>query len=154
MKEIKLTQGFIAQVDDEDFEYLSCFNWFVDKGKYTYYAARRISSPRKIKYYMHRVIMKTPNNLQVDHIDRNGLNNQKYNLRNCNNSQNNMNKMTYSSTGLKGVYHHQGNYMAQITVNKKKIYLGYYKDINDAIKARDSATKKYFGEYGNLNIRV
>ena len=85
MKEIKLTQGKVALVDDEDFDMLNQYTWYGDK-----YAQTTIE--RK-SVQMHRLIMKTPRWMVVDHIDHNGLNNQKSNLRNCSQSANCKNKI-------------------------------------------------------------
>lgn len=88
MKEIQLTQGKVALVDDEDYDFLMQWKWHAHKDYYSedvYYAGRRDYScgGNGKSVQMHRVIMKTPINLCVDHIDHNTLNNQKNNLRNC-----------------------------------------------------------------------
>ena len=85
MKEIILTQGQVALVDDEDFEYLNQWKWCAIKSRKTYYTTRTIYIPCKMTVIMHRIIMNTPLDMTVDHIDHNGLNNQKYNLRICTN---------------------------------------------------------------------
>lgn len=93
MKEIKLTQGKVVLVDDEDYEYLNQFKWYALKNHRTYYAQRVIQNnyiKRTLK--MHRVIMDTPCGLEVDHIDGDGLNNQKCNLRNCTFAENRKNR--------------------------------------------------------------
>lgn len=98
MKEIKLKGGSITYVDDEDYEYLNQFHWLESYG----YAKRNIMINGKLKsLLMHRVIMKPPVNLVVDHIDHNKLNNQKYNLRNCTSSENVMNGYALGETKLR-----------------------------------------------------
>ena len=82
MKEITLTQGYIALVDDEDYDVLSQFNWSVKIKKYTCYAQ---GWNRKS---MHRMIMRCPDNMEVDHRDGDGLNNQKHNLKVCTHLEN------------------------------------------------------------------
>jgi hypothetical protein len=93
MKEISLTQGQVALVDDEDYDYLMQWKWHFYKGTHSHYAV--CSLPRKngkrTGFRMHRLIMNTPPDLVVDHIDHNGLNNQKSNLRNCTKCQNQAN---------------------------------------------------------------
>ena len=90
MKEIKLTQGQVALVDDEDFERLNRFKWCaLKKNKDIFYAVTNIGGRINHKSItMHQFI--TGRN-GTDHIDHNGCNNQKHNLRKCNQSENNMN---------------------------------------------------------------
>jgi len=90
MKEIKLTQGKSAQVDNEDFEYLDQFKWQAHWDGYNWYAVRTVYNPKRL-IIMHRVIMKTPDNLEVDHVNHNGLDCQKNNMRNCTHGENMMN---------------------------------------------------------------
>lgn len=78
MKKIKLTQDKTALVDDDDYEYLSQWKWSLQRGYNKYYSARYFDG----KYiYMHRLIISAKKGEYVDHIDNNGLNNQKLNLR-------------------------------------------------------------------------
>lgn len=109
------------------------------------------------KIYMHRLIMECPDNLVVDHIygkeSRND--NRKSNLRICTQHENTMNcAMPKNNTsGVKGVtwddYYKKWN--AYITINYKKINLGYFVLFDDAVKARKEAENKYFGEYNYKN---
>ncbi len=93
MKLIPLTQGKFAQVDDEDYDYLNQWKWYTTKNHKTFYAARHIRINGKQKLiYMHRVIMNIIKGYKTDHIDHNGLNNQKYNLRICTCQENNRNR--------------------------------------------------------------
>jgi hypothetical protein len=157
MKEIKLTQDKIALVDDEDFEHLNQFKWCAIKRKNNFYSCRTLG---KSKILMHREIMKTQleNNIGkiIDHKDGNGLNNQKYNLRTCTNAENSRNRHSVNnSSGYLGVT--RKNRMTErwevsIKVNKKKIYLGIFKDKKDAAKAYNEAAIKYHGEFARPNI--
>lgn len=90
MKEIKLSQQgknkgkYVALVDDEDYEHLNQFRWSVVKAKKTYYAISYcVVNGKRGHVLMHRIILNTPKGLEVDHNDHNGLNNQKYNIKNC-----------------------------------------------------------------------
>jgi hypothetical protein len=154
MKEIKLTQGKVALVDDEDYEYLNQFKWYAHKKPCTFYAERSVGNRKnRTLVRMHRVIMNTHDNMQVDHIDHNGLNNQKCNLRNCTASQNRMNKRPFGKSIYKGVGFNEGLIQARIRINNKQIHLGYFKSEELAAKSYDIAAKKYHGEFANLNFK-
>lgn len=154
MKEIKLTQNKVAMVDDDDFEYLNQFKWTYYKSGHGY-AGRRGKNNESI--LMHRDIMNVlnKNNTLIDHIDGNGLNNQKSNLRLANKSQNafNRKKTSKNTSGYKGVTwsKYANSWFVSITVNKRKIYLGNFKVIEDAAKAYNEAALKYHGEFAHLN---
>jgi len=161
MKLIPLTQGQFAQVDDEDYNYLNQFNWQVRKIGYTYYASRhikRISKTKIIDIFMHRDIMECTKTQMIDHIDRNGLNNQKINLRYCTYSENQMNKRNFGKVKYKGVSlcnfkSEKGKYRAMIRLNHKLIHLGYFINAIDAAHAYDIKAKDLFGEFANLNFK-
>lgn len=158
MKWILLTQDKWATVDDEDFLDLTKHVWQYMGHKKNNYASRIFFVKGKRFYQlMHREILNLlpGDKRQVDHIDGNGLNNQKENLRITTQSQNMMNSSLgkNNKTGYKGLYWRKDVKMwqATITSNKKRIFLGsfYYK--REAIKARKEAEIKYFGEYARLN---
>ena len=160
MKEIKLSQGKIAMVDDEDFENLNNYKWFAYKDFETFYA-RRSYTENGIKHTidMHRQILKlSDSKIQVDHADCNGLNNQRFNIRECTNSQNRMNVRSAQNTSskYKGVCWHvrAKKWNVGIGVNKKRIHLGYFDNEEMAAIAYDNAALKYFGEFSRLNIKT
>ena len=111
---------------------------------------------------MHRAIMETPAGVQVDHIDHNGLNNQKDNLRNCSFLQNQMNKNGNINSKYIGLSHFTSKYKgkeykyikAQIMINRKKIHLGCFKTEAAAAKAYDLAATRLKGEFANLNFKL
>lgn len=152
MKEIKLTQGKVALIDDADFDWLNQWKWHAHKRGETFYAARAIK--RKTNY-MHRIIMNPPKGVDTDHIDRNGLNCQRSNLRTCNRSQNcrNRSSRTNSYSQYVGVSYYKRDdfWTARIEVKGKSIYLGIFKKETDAALAYNDAAKKYHGEFANLN---
>ena len=144
-------------VDNDLYDYLNQWKWHYDNG----YAFRRsyFKDNGKLKYvnvYMHDLIIEK-NGLTIDHIDRNGLNNCKSNLRNATWAQNMQNRKTSkNNTKTKGVFFSNTGkrikrWMAQISVNKKRIYLGRYLTKQEASEAYDKAAKSYFGEFACLN---
>lgn len=154
--EIFLTQNKIAIVDAEDYAYLNQFKWYAFKHRNTFYAVRWLFKENKqIALLMHREILKPSKNIKIDHINRNGLDNRKCNLRICNNSQNMMNreKQCNNSSGYKGVcwVQHANKWMAQIGVNKQNKYLGYYSTKEECAEVYNEAAKKYHGEFAELN---
>lgn len=158
MKEIELTQGYKALVDDEDYEWLSQWKWFATGSVGRKYAARYGKDNEGYKarkvLYMHRELM-SPNTYQeVDHKDKNTLNNQKStNLRLCTSQQQNCNS-TREVLGIRGVDKRNTNpisYRAKIVLYGKAKYLGTYSSIEKAAEIRDIASVKYYGEFGTLN---
>jgi hypothetical protein len=123
MKEIKLTQEKVALVDDEDFEYLSSFKWFAHKSFNTYYA---VTTKKTIGMH-HFIIGKPPKGLVTDHIDGDGLNNQKSNLRHVSVRENGQNLHIQKTSKYTGAtLHRGGKWMSQITINGKSKYLGLF----------------------------
>lgn len=155
MKKISLTQGKHALVDDEDFAELNKYKWCASKGVTTFYAIRTVSTKDipKHKVWMHRELMKTPKNLMTDHIDGDGLNNQKSNLRICTSAQNQANSTIRkdNTTGYKGVSFKQGKYHATISANCKQIHLGVFETKEEARDAYLKASKKYHKEFSRVS---
>jgi hypothetical protein len=157
-KEIQLTQGQVAIVDDEMYDYLNQWKWYASKQKNgKFYAERKITvnSLRK-SIIMHRLIINnTDIKLHTDHINGITLDNRKINLRICTNSQNQMNKKTQinNKNGFKGVSYNKEKkkYEVNITLNGNKIFLGRHLNIIEAAKSYNEAAIKYFGEFANLN---
>jgi hypothetical protein len=156
MKEIELTQGQVAIVDDEDFEYLSQWKWYANfHKKYgKYYARANIGNGKKVQ--LHRLIVKCPKGFEVDHINHNTLDNTKGNLRIVTKSQNQMNATINSvnKVGMKGVTFRRGKYHVTITKNKKRIYLGKFENANQAGSVYDIYAKELFGEFAKLNFSL
>ena len=158
MKEIKLTQGQVALVDDQDFEFLNQWKWHLKKDGERKYAVRNLPllNGKQKRLSMHRLIMCMPDDgVLIDHKNRNGLDNRKCNLRICSLNDNLKNKKIYSNntSGYKGVGWHKRDktWLARIKVNKKYIHLGCFKDPKDAAVAYNNAASKYFGEFALLN---
>lgn len=151
MKEIILTKGFVAIVDDEDFEFLNEFKWTYNIG----YACTH-KKGQKNYIYMHRLIMNAKKGFVVDHINHNSIDNRKENLRVCTHKDNIRNsKSTKNSTSkYLGVSwaNRERRWRSVITVDSKQKYLGVYKTEEAASLAYNEASIKYFGEFANLNI--
>jgi hypothetical protein len=148
MKEIKLTQGKVTVVDDEDYEWLNQWKWHYAGGS----ALRNIVKNKKWKsIWMHRLIMNTPDDLYVDHINHNRLDNRKKNLRICTTGQNNRNslKRKNNKSGYKGVYWKKQSkkWCAEIGINNERMYLGLFVDIKDAVNAYNRKAKELHGEF-------
>jgi len=150
MKELTLTKGKFAIVDDEDFEYLNQWKWSFDdlyavRGEYL---GKVEGKDKYKKIYLHKVINQTPKGLETDHINQNKLDNRRCNLRTVTKSQNNRNRTccVKNICGVIGVnwYKQTKKYCARIVIDGKKIHLGYFTNIGDAILARKEAERLYF----------
>jgi len=153
MKKIKLTQNKYALVDNEDYPILSMFNWYANKNKThrTFYAVR-VNGNKKI--HMHRYILGTPKGMETDHIDGNGLNNQKKNLRICDHAENqrNKDKPKNNTSGFKGVSWCERNkkWLVRISLDRERIYLGHFKSKMKAYEAYCKGCIKYHGKFAKL----
>ncbi len=151
---IPLTKGKFAIVDADDYYRLVKYKWHIsDPASNTLYAARRLER-KSLK--MHRVIMGAPDHLVVDHIDHNGLNNCKSNLRLCTLAQNNRNcgASKGASSRYKGVSWRKDTkkWEAMIRFNKKMYRLGTFKNEIDAARAYDKKAAQLHGEFAYLNF--
>lgn len=156
MKTIPLNRGYVAQCDDEDYPFLMHWKWgIMKKGNLIYARRATYFNNKQTIYLMHRVLMLPPDNIDIDHMDGNGLNCQRYNMRNATHGQNMMNN--HSKTGksnYKGVTYIKGKYIqANISFNGNRIYLGVFPTEIEAAEAYDEAAKKYYKEFANLNFK-
>jgi len=156
VKTIPLTQGQFAIVDNEDFALLSSWKWFAQKNVRTFYACRHVyvpDGPNQL-VLMHRSLLQTPSGLLSDHIDGNGLNNTRINLRDATPLQNMMNRRGKrgGSSKYKGVWmDQQGDsskkWRAGIRINGKLNYLGRFCAEEDAAAAYAQSAEKNFGQF-------
>lgn len=133
--------------DKEDYAKIQQYTWYVHTNGYV--RAREKKTCREITF--HRFILNLDNCSfpLVDHINGLRFDNRKNNLRKVNYSQNMMNSKTYNPSGFRGIYLNRKNnkWRARICVGGKRISLGEYVDIYDAVCARQEAEKLYYGEY-------
>lgn len=157
MKEIKLTQGLVALVDDEDFERLNQFKWHAHKEGNTYYAnGGYCRDGVRIRFKMHRLILNiTDPKIEIDHKDRNGLNNQKENLRTCIHSQNTANVTSHkdSSSKFLGVSWDgdRNKWKAQICFQGRNKFIGRFSSEEEAALVYNKKATEFHGEFANLN---
>lgn len=150
MKYIKSTNGTESMVDDEDFEFLDQWNWRLSTSGYFIH-----SVVGKKAIIMHRLILQKHNlykyGLEVDHINRNRIDNRKENLRMCTSSQNkgNVGPLKSNKTGYKGVAWKRlrNQWEVHISFNKKYMFLGYFNDPKEAGDAYIKKHKELYGEY-------
>jgi len=154
MKEIPLTQGRVAIVDDRDHERLVAMgNWYAATTRPGHFVALTWLNRKNAR--MHRIILNAPQGLDVDHINHNTLDNQRHNLRLCTHRQNLQNQLKQKgrSSKHKGVYWHKNNkrWVAKIKINGLIKSLGCFGNEDDAGNAYNEAAKEHFGEFAYLN---
>jgi hypothetical protein len=138
MKEIPLTQGKVALVDDKDFEEMSKFKWCAIKRKHRYYAVRSSSvdpiTHKRRQTQMGAVIVNTPSDMETDHINGNGLDNRRENLRVVTCRENQQNRHTPKSSIYPWVCWEKQlqKWGARLRINGVKKYLGGYEDEDTA----------------------
>ncbi len=158
-RRIKLSRGKYAIVDDDDYYRLARYKWYAQKAWNTYYAVRngpRRAGAKQKSILMHREVLQVGDGLVVDHINHNGLNNRKANLREATFSQNNYNRrgnLKNCSSKYKGVHLHRGKkWRAMIKVNKKSMHIGSFDDEAEAARAYDKTARELQGDFATTNF--
>lgn len=150
-KEIPLTKGRFAIVDDDLFEELQQYRWHFTSG----YACRSIKVNGEFKTIsMHRHIAQAPIDLEVDHINGNGLDNRQCNLRPCTHQENQWNRRNHVRPNqYRGVTWHKKSkkWRARIRAHGKERALGYFSTREDAAKAYNMAASEVYGKFACLN---
>ena len=151
MKEIDLTQGKVALVDDEDYEYLNSFKWHCTTWGYALCSSGYKDGKQNLTR-MHRWVNETPEGMETDHINGNKLDNRRCNLRTVTHSQNAINYHRPNRTGYRGIEKRGNSWRACITVNYEKIRLGSHSSAIDAARDYDILARQYHGSAAVLNF--
>lgn len=153
-----------AIVDDEDFDELNKYNWSVKVRPHTCYAfvSQKING-KYINNHMHNFIINAPLGMICDHINHDGLDNRKENLRVCTFSQNSINKRSRKKSSSKYLGVHLTRYKykdkvyeywrAEVNLKGKRLNSKYFKSEIDAAKHYDILAKIHFGEFANFNFK-
>ena len=158
---IPLTHGLYATVDAEDYEWLSQYRWHARFHKRcdTVYAARARVYRENGKVHrrivtMHREIMKPPEGMVIDHINGNGINNRRCNMRTCTQAQNVLNRRACPTAKSRfiGVFPRGDKWRAAIRYKKRQFHIGTFDDEVEAAKARDRKAIELFGQFARLNF--
>lgn len=148
MKRIKLTQNKYALIDDLDYEKVSKYRWCAVLSRGKWYAGR-MNNGR-----MHSFILGKKKGKEVDHIDGDGLNNQRKNLRFASHKENSRNCKLYKTnkSGHKGVSWHSFHkkWHVQCRVDSKNYHLGYYDNVEEAVKVYQRFSKKHHKKFSRL----
>ena len=157
---IRMAQPRYAKVDPGDYERLRGYEWLAKKGGQSFYALRRVPRGKGKKEgltYMHQEVIEVGEGQMVDHINHDGMDNRGENLRAATASQNMCHRRKRSGatqSRYKGIYWRQkvGKWQAQITIERKRICLGHFRDEIEAAEAYDRAAIKYHGDFASLNF--
>jgi hypothetical protein len=153
---IKITQGLEAIIDDADYPIISKYKWFTVRAPHTTYARTNlyVNGIRR-SVGMHRVIMGMPD-CSIDHINHNGLDNRRHNLRMCSHKQNQYNRIKYPTSQYKGVFARKTKsgivYLAVAKLNQKRHYAGTFATPVEAARAYDKKACELFGEFAYVNF--
>jgi len=144
-----------TMIDDEDYAAAARSKWSAIKARDKFYVVGRSVSEGGIS--LHRFLMGRPAGLTIDHIDGNGLNNQRCNLRVCTMGENARNRGKQKNGFLSkyiGVkyYYKSKRFIARIKINRKEIYIGSFDTEEEAAVARDTFAIRLHGEFARLNF--
>lgn len=152
--EIPLSQGLVALIDDEDYAAVMAYApWSAYRSGRNVYGRRTVhlGEGRGTSVYMHQVVLECQ---RVDHINGDGLDNRRVNLRPATHADNmrNAQRRVDNTSGYKGVSWNKHSWVAGIHFNRRRIYLGSFADPAEAARAYDAAALEYFGPFARLNF--
>lgn len=159
--EILLSRGMVALVDPADAGLVLARNWYATAGGRTFYAVSAVSyrrgGVRRSPIAMHRLIVGASEGEVVDHIDGNGLNNKRANLRICCHAENIQNsglRAVEKTSRFKGVSHDAacGRWRVEVERNGRRFYVGSFKDEEVAARRYDAAARLIFGSFARTNV--
>jgi len=154
MKLIKLTRGKQTIVDDEDYDELNKYKWQALYNNNNYYAVRTVGekgNTLRKQCRMHHVIIGTPLGMETDHINGNGLDNRKANLRVCTHMENGRNRRISKGKRFKGIHKHGNGFRVKLKINKKNRFFGTYPTEREAAWLYNKLAVMYFGKFARLN---
>jgi len=154
--EIKLRTGEICLIDKEDYAVINQHKWYIEGWGYARRNKKFVNGvPDSESLRMHRFLLKPPVGVSIDHINGNKLDNRKSNLRLCTVAQNNFGRgiKKDNTSGCKGVHFNKptGKWMARISANGKRKYLGLFETKELAYSSYKKASKELHGDFANLN---
>ena len=156
MKTIIFKNGLECRYDDKDHGLVSKYRWWSEKIGHTWYAKSTVKNPdgKRTSVYMHRLILSPKKGKRTDHVNMNGLDNRRVNLRECSHSENlcNVGSRKGSKQIFKGVHFEHNGFVASIRFNNVKTYIGRFKTAKDAALAYDEKAISIHGKFARLNF--
>lgn len=151
-KWVRLSHGMYTLVDDSDYILVEGYNWAYFRSRTSIITGYAVSGPM----LMHRLLLGAGKGQMVDHVDGNGLDNRRHNIRFATKSQNegNTTKRSNNTSGYKGVFWDKtkNKWLAQLHTKERSIHLGRYLDKDEAARAYDAAARKHFGDFAYTNF--
>jgi hypothetical protein len=148
---IPLSQGKFAKIDKEDYLKIQNLSWCINPQGYAIARPRGVGKQRLIN--MQQVILGIIKGKEIDHINHDKTDNRKQNIRFCTRQQNtwNTSKSKGKSSLYRGIHwvHEKKRWYVRIRCNHKESFLGYYRDIKEAVEARRAMARKLYGEFCN-----
>ncbi len=161
VREIPLTKDRVALVDDEDYDRVTRHKWQLTPSNRTDYAGRRVNYGNgRVMERLHRVVLEAPEGVEVDHINNDGLDCRRENLRLATRGQQNQNQRSRRAGGLKGVWRVKGKpnltrpWRAELKCAGRRFRLGSFATEDEAARAYDRKAVELFGPFARLNYPV